>query len=320
MRKKQLIAERPAYYDGELLLAEDFIAEQRYHLRAARRHSLNLHGWGVVRGLEVTRADDSSIFISPGYAIDGRGNEIELREAERLELQGVQAHAVLAVSAGYRKEGSDGERRDDKRAIECYAVLRIAAGIDEQDVPLATLRLDERARLPADGIDTTGRRSLQALRKGWLRMPFRPTRVPEDQKDTQPPFRVGATQAVAHRVLEGKDNTRGAAGTMAIVLPPQVTGIHSLRVAGAANDKHVSIVLFKALWDKNRMALSKSEVVKEVVEGKVVKDKPEAGAFDRTWTIAAEHVEVDPVCSTLSLSIRTDAYAAISLVALEVSY
>lgn len=318
MRKRQLIAERPAYYDGQLLLADDFVAEQRYHIAAARRHSLNLHGWGVVRGLEVTRADDSAVLVSPGYAIDARGREIELREAERLELQGVQANAVLAVSAGYRNEAG-GERRNEK-AIECWAVLRVATGIDEHDVPLGTLRLDERARLGPDGIDTSARRSLQALRKGWLRMPFRPTRIPEDQKDTQPPFRVGATQAVAHKLLEGKENTRGAAGTMAIVLPPQVMGIHSLRVAGAENDKHVSIVLFKALWDKNKMALTKDEVVKEVVEGKVVKDKPGAGAFDRTWTIAPQHVDVDPVCSTLSLSIRADAFAAISLVALEVSY
>ena len=318
MRKRQLIAERPAYVDGQLLLADDFIAEQRYHVQAARRHSLNLHGWGVVRGLEVTRADDNAVLVSPGYAIDGRGREIELREAERVELQGVQANAVLTLSAGFRTEA--GQDRRNEKVIECWAVLRIASGVDEHDVPLATLRLDDRAKLGPDGIDTSARRSLQALRKGWLRMPFRPTRIPEDQKDTQPPFRVGATQAVAHKLLEGKENTRGAAGTMAIVLPPQVMGIHSLRVAGAENDKHVSIVLFKALWDKSRMALTKHEVVKEVVEGKVVKDKSGAGAFDRTWTIAPEHVEVDPVCSTLSLSIRSDAFAAISLVALEVSY
>ena len=49
MDKKQLIAQKPAYRNGQLLLADDFIAEQRYHIHAGRRHSLNLHGWGVVR-------------------------------------------------------------------------------------------------------------------------------------------------------------------------------------------------------------------------------------------------------------------------------
>ena len=58
----------------------------------------------------------------------------------------------------------------------------------------------------------------------------------------------------------------------------------------------------------------------KTVSSKVEKDKPAAGAFDKTWDIAPEHVDVDPVCNTLSLSIRADAYAAISLVALEVSY
>ena len=314
MHKKQSIAQKPAYRNGQLLLADDFISEQRFHIHAARRHSLSLHGWGVVRGLEVTRVDDSAIAVSPGYAIDGRGREIEVREAERLELQGVQANAGLTVSVGYRTEGHEADREGD-RTIECYAVLRVAGGIEEHDVLLATLQLDDRARLGPDGIGTATRRSLQVVHRGWLRTPFRPTRIPEDQENTQPPFRVGATQAVAHRKLDGKDNLNGAGGTMAIVLPPQVTAVHSLRVAGAANDKHVSIVLFKALWDAKKMALAKSKLVNEVVEGKV-----DAGAFDKKWTIAAEHVDIDPVLSTLSLSIRCDAYAEISLVALEVSY
>jgi hypothetical protein len=314
MRKKQLITEKPAYYNGQLLLADDFIGEQRYHVHAARRHSLNLHGWGVVRGLEVSCVDGGTIAVSPGYAVDGRGREIEVREAERLELHGVQGRSTLSVSLGYQAE-QPGDGANQARTLSCYAVLRVASGVEEHDVPLATVTLDDKARVTPDGIDHSGRRLLQAEHKGWLRMPFRPTRIPEDQKDTLPPFRVGATQAVAHRQINGQENKQGAGGTMAIVLPPQVTGIHRLRVAGAANDRHVSIVLFKAMWDARQLALTKTEVVKEVVEGKVG-----AGAFDRTWPIAAENVDVDPVCSTLSLSIRTEAYAAISLVALEVSY
>ena len=314
MRKKQLIEKKPAYQNGQLLLADDFIAEQRFHIHAGDRHSLNLHGWGAVRGLEVTRASDNAINVSPGYAIDGRGREIELRDSETLELQGVQANATLSVSVGHRTEWQEKDR-EQAHTIECHAVLRVAAGIEEHDVMLATLQLDDRGRLGPDGIGTAGRRSLQAVHKGWLRMPFRPTRIPEDQKDTQPPFRVGATQAVAHKKLDGKDNLRGAGGTMAIVLPPQVTRIHCLRVAGAANDKTVSVVLAKALWNPKQMSLSKVEVIREIVEGKV-----DAGAFDKKWIIAPEQVDVDAECSTLSLSIRAEAYAAISLVALEVSY
>jgi hypothetical protein len=318
MRKKQPIAHRPAYSNGQLLLADDFIAEQRFHILAGDRHSLNLHGWGVVRGLAVTRVGDSSVNVSAGYAIDGRGREIELRDSEALELQGVQPNALLTLSLGYRTDWPDKDS-EPTRSVECYALLRIAAGIEEHDVQLATLQLDDKARLLPAGIGTAGRRSLQVVHKGWLRMPFRPTRIPEDQwknrSDALPPFRVGATQAVAHKLLNEIPNLKGAGGTMAIVPPPQVTHIHRLRVAGAANDKTVTIVLYKSVWSDKQMALSKHEVVNEIVEG-----KSGAGAFDKTWTIAPEHMDMDAECSTLSLSIRTTAYAAISLVALEVSY
>lgn len=318
MRKTQRIADRPAYFDGQLLLADDFVAEQRLHRRALERHSLNLHGWGVVRGLDVTRAGDTRISVSAGYAIDGRGREIELRDSETLELQGVQPNALLSVSLGYRITWP-GKDADPVRSVECHAVLRIAAGIDEHDVLLATLQLDERAQLRAHGIGTVGRRSLQPVRKGWLRTPFRPMRIPEDQwpdpKDAIPPFRIGATQAVAHKMLNDKKNERGAGGTMALVLPPQATRIHRLRVAGAANHKSLTVMLFKALWSTPQKKLNKVELVKQTVKG-----QSDGGAFEETWVIPPEHADMDVEWSTLSLEVRTEGYAAISLVALEMSY
>ncbi|MCK7494835.1 MAG: ATP-binding protein [Comamonadaceae bacterium] len=186
MSKKQLIEHKPAYRDGQLLLAEDFIAEQRLHIRRLDRHNLNLHGWGVVRGLDVARTGDAAVQVGPGYAIDGRGREIELREPATLDWQGAQPRAVLTVTVGLRTEGHDDAQQ---RAIACVAVLRVGAGIEEHDVPLATLRLDDRGRLAPDGLDSGGRRSLQAAHVGWLRTPFRPIRIPEDQKDAPPPFR-----------------------------------------------------------------------------------------------------------------------------------
>jgi len=79
MQKRQLINKKPAYYRGQLLLEDDFIAEQRYHANARYRHSLNLHGWGIVRGLEVRHAGANEVVVSPGFAIDGRGHEIDLQ-------------------------------------------------------------------------------------------------------------------------------------------------------------------------------------------------------------------------------------------------
>jgi hypothetical protein len=73
MQKKQLMHHKPAYENGQLLLADDFIREQRYHAHSLNRHALELHGVGVVRGLEVARASDSSISVNPGVAIDAAG-------------------------------------------------------------------------------------------------------------------------------------------------------------------------------------------------------------------------------------------------------
>src|ERR1700694_3858176 len=106
MQKKQLLHEKPRYFRGQLLLEDDFIAEQRYHSDARYRHTLNLHGWGVVRGLEVTRVDQATIVVSPGFAIDGRGHEIELHQEERLNLSSVPAESLVAVSLVYEDDGA----------------------------------------------------------------------------------------------------------------------------------------------------------------------------------------------------------------------
>ncbi|MCB0168682.1 MAG: tail fiber domain-containing protein [Anaerolineae bacterium] len=52
-----------------------------YHLPLAQMHHANLHGWGVVRGLELSGAvGGSAITVSPGIAIDNLGRLIALSE------------------------------------------------------------------------------------------------------------------------------------------------------------------------------------------------------------------------------------------------
>jgi len=325
MHKRQLMNRKPAYSHGQLLLADDFIAEQQYHVHALYRHSLNLHGVGAVRGLEVTRASDSSLHVSPGFAIDGKGREIELRQPEVLELQGLGAGAVVSVTLGYRTERQEKDREPDK-AIDCYAVLRVSGGIEEGDIVLASVKLDDQARIGPQSIDTTSRQRYRTLiapgsvgaaaldghlRKGWLKTPFRPIAIPQDQADAQPPFRVGPTETVAHKEFDKQPNTRGAAGTMAILLPPQASRIHRLRVAGAANEKRIRVELFKGGWDpQNRKHVAVSLVRHEIPEG----------AYDETVRIPDEVADVHLECSTLSLELRAEGYARVSLIAVEVSY
>ena len=80
-------AERPRYFHGQLLTAQDFADEQDYFREKLRRHNRLLHGWGVVCGLSVTpAAGRCAVVVSPGYALDPCGDEILLEEEALLRL------------------------------------------------------------------------------------------------------------------------------------------------------------------------------------------------------------------------------------------
>jgi hypothetical protein len=74
--------ERPRFFQGQLLTAQDFADEQDYFREKLHRHNRLLHGCGVVCGLHVTpAAEGCAVVVSPGYALDPCGDEIVL-EAE----------------------------------------------------------------------------------------------------------------------------------------------------------------------------------------------------------------------------------------------
>ena len=82
------VGQRPHYYDGQLLLARDFSAEPRsYHIRARQNHNrLLYYDWGVVRGLAVTLAQERSVRVAAGAAIDEDGNDIRLDDSVIIKL------------------------------------------------------------------------------------------------------------------------------------------------------------------------------------------------------------------------------------------
>lgn len=327
VQKKQLITRKPNYRHGQLLLEDDFIAEQQFHSDARYRHARNQHGFGVVHGLEVTRAGDLAIAVSAGFAVDRKGHEIELREPETLELLGLPAGALAWVTIGYRTEriekGHDGDNRSD-----CYAYLRVATGVEQDDVRLARAQIDERGRLGNNAISHLERDHLRTviapgsvtaealdaqLRSDWITMAFHPSRMPRDEDDARPPFRVGATQARAHKDYDGQPNLRGAAGSMAIVLPPGVRHIHQFRVAGATNEGGMTVKLVKGGFDPSPQVMKHSR-------NEVLTLEIEPGPYCKTVEIPEAHRSVTDRYRTLSVDIRTLGYATVSLVAIEVSY
>ena len=78
--------ERPRYFAGKLITAEDFELEQRYYIE--KRYLLNrmLHGAGIVSGLSVVAGEQGTVTVAPGLAIDPYGREILVCEPQRLTI------------------------------------------------------------------------------------------------------------------------------------------------------------------------------------------------------------------------------------------
>jgi hypothetical protein len=78
--------ERPSFFTGQLVGADDFQREQDYFRGKARLHNRFLHGWGIVSGLDVGLDGVSTVVVAPGLALDCAGNELVLAEPVQLSL------------------------------------------------------------------------------------------------------------------------------------------------------------------------------------------------------------------------------------------
>lgn len=66
---------RVNYFQGMMLVDQDFKDDQYYHRQMRHNHNLELHTWGVVRGLDVS-IDKTVVTVTEGLAIDASGKEI----------------------------------------------------------------------------------------------------------------------------------------------------------------------------------------------------------------------------------------------------
>lgn len=314
MKKKQPIEDRPNYYNGQLLVEKDFLAEQSYHIKARQQHNLRLHGAGVVRGLEVYRQSDTSVAVQPGYAIDASGQEISLKSAEEIDLSEFGPNDIVNISLKYEEEGStEGVEKKSIviRSIKSFAVINAAtARADSQEVLLARVKLDPQKKVLADAIDYSGTQYAAVSSRGWVRMPFRPipfANIPEGENEIPPAFRVGATEALSPKPEKPESHDKGAAGTMSIPIPPSANKIFRFRIAGSRNEGQITFSLVRGGWDA-----SKSEHVHKVLVEETISGAP----FLKEYVINESYI--DPEFSTLSLSLRCTQRTAISLIAVEV--
>jgi hypothetical protein len=88
--------ERPHFFTGKLLTAEDLQREQDYHRNKVRLHNRFLHGWGVVAGLRVS-LDKGAVVVAPGLALDCAGNELVLPCEERISLSALAGRRHVTI-------------------------------------------------------------------------------------------------------------------------------------------------------------------------------------------------------------------------------
>ncbi|MHB9757323.1 hypothetical protein ACYBSK_23350 [Streptomyces sp. BYX5S] len=98
--------ERPLFFDGQQLYADNLQGLEAHHRALRRLHNRSLHQPGVGSGLAVAgRRGEREVRIQPGYALDAAGRELLLGEpvTEPVppvagEPDGGPAHFDLAVS------------------------------------------------------------------------------------------------------------------------------------------------------------------------------------------------------------------------------
>jgi len=123
--------ERPHYVAGKLLTAEDLELEQRYHIEKRWLLNRTFHGAGVVHGLKVTPGKKGTVSVSPGFALDPYGREIEV--CERQELAVPDSIEPISICIRYTEVETD-------RGTTCETYeLAAATTAPEEAIVLAVL-------------------------------------------------------------------------------------------------------------------------------------------------------------------------------------
>ncbi len=77
-------------FEGLCLLAADLSAEQTYHRQNLHRHTLYLHGHGVVQGLQVELQQSKKQYVAvvqAGYGVTSMGQGVQLAEPAKIPLK-----------------------------------------------------------------------------------------------------------------------------------------------------------------------------------------------------------------------------------------
>ena len=136
---------RNRYFAGQLLSAQDLQLEQDYVRARLRRHNRELHGVGVVRGLQVSIRPDGAgeqVVVQPGVAIAPDGEDIEVCTAASTSLPKTGSQLFVMLSHAERlthpaRPPDDGPVQFTR--VEETFVLHVEETVGENGIALARL-------------------------------------------------------------------------------------------------------------------------------------------------------------------------------------
>lgn len=116
--RKYYSFERNNYFYGKLLTSKDFQVEQGYVNDKRRLINRTLHGTGIVYGMDVVAADESSIILQSGMALDAGGREIVVPQTQVLKLSTIDGYLDLETDCAYL-----GIEYAEEKADPVYAMM-----------------------------------------------------------------------------------------------------------------------------------------------------------------------------------------------------
>ncbi len=150
--------ERNRYFYGKLLSVDDFETEQRYMNDKRRLINRLVHGTGVVCGMEVIQADDESVSVEMGLALDFAGREIVIQEPVTKKL------SMLDGFSDYQEDDEANQNmylciaydEKEKEAVHSIAARQQAGRSEEYNKYAESYRLYLTSREPEESTLVTG--------------------------------------------------------------------------------------------------------------------------------------------------------------------
>ena len=140
-----VFAERPSFFEGQYLGADDLQAFLKYAREYDARHLLGAHTWGIVAGIElaegVSPTGEVEYFLTPGVAVDGYGRLLVVTTPYKLttDLFAQQPSGTVNVWVRYEETPFSGTRASFQ-SCECSdAFARVAESVVVEVGPRVTV-------------------------------------------------------------------------------------------------------------------------------------------------------------------------------------